>query len=399
MSWERLTLTPLYKALHNEACDNIFELIKLDGDDLSGLSYSIQGERDPKFLRRGDINLVLYFNQYYAMRMRSDNPITDDKWTTITKEEFQAYRLTAPAHASEPLPSPSGTIPRTKVTAADNFRRGIKRDPSLFPTLKDEKFNDSWHRSFLNQARAQGIDKVLQKSYQPSSDEERELFDEMQKYLYAVLETCVLTDQGKTIVRSYQDTYNAQRAYAELVEHHLHSTKASMGASDLLTYITSARLGNGTWTGTSEAFILHWQNQVRLYERLVPAADHFSDTQKRHMLENAVHPIAPLRHVKTTAALHTTRTGRSLRYSEYCTLLLSAATQHDKDSAGTSRSKRQVLMHHTIDDPIDTWVPFDPDPLDNTSDTPPVQAFATQAAPSGHPPPDPNTRVPAEQWS
>jgi len=74
-------------------------------------------------------------------------------------------------------------------------------------------------------------------------------------------------------------------------------------SSTILSYITSVRLGNGEWNGSTEGFITHWTNQVRLYECQVPKTDHFSDGQKRIMHENAVHPIAELRQVKNNADL------------------------------------------------------------------------------------------------
>jgi hypothetical protein len=168
-----------------------------------------------------------------------------------------------------PAPTAAGPTPSTTRTlsSVEIFRRGIKRDPTLYPTLKDEKFNDNWHRSFETQARAQGVSQVLDPNYRPTSHDEMELFDEQQKYVYAVLESKVLTDRGKAFVSAHENDFNAQEVYKQLREHHLQSTKASIESSSILSYITSARLGTGEWQGTTEAFILHWQNQVRMYER------------------------------------------------------------------------------------------------------------------------------------
>jgi hypothetical protein len=82
---------------------------------------------------------------------------------------------------------------------ADIFRRGIKREPTLFPILEDEKFNDSWHGSFVNQARSQDVYEVLDGSYKPKSQSEMDLFTEKQKYVYAILESKVLKDRGKPL--------------------------------------------------------------------------------------------------------------------------------------------------------------------------------------------------------
>ena len=121
-----------------------------------------------------------------------------------------------------------------------------------------------------------------------------------------------------------------------------------MESSTLLSYITSVRLGNGEWKGTTEAFILNWINQVRLYERQVPDSDHFSDGQKRVMLENAVHGLSELRQVKNNADLEKTKTGQTLRFDQYTSLLLSAAAAYDSQFA-TKRIKHQVFSHEVFD--------------------------------------------------
>jgi hypothetical protein len=110
----------------------------------------------------------------------------------------------------------------------------------LFPTLKDKKFNENWHRSFVNQARAQDVSEVIDHLYEPMDDHARELFREKQKYAYAILESKVLTDRGKAIVREYEATYDAQQVYKMLTAHHLRSTKAFIESSAILSYVTSA---------------------------------------------------------------------------------------------------------------------------------------------------------------
>ena len=111
--------------------------------------------------------------------------------------------------------------------------------------------------------------------------------------MYAVFEKTLLTDKGKALVRSYQKTYNAQAIYRELQQYALLSTKANMDASSLLAYITTSNLGDGKWRGTTHAFILHWQDQVRKYHDLKPNQA-LSNDILRTMLENAVHPIYEL---------------------------------------------------------------------------------------------------------
>ena len=116
-----------------------------------------------------------------------------------------------------------------------------------------------------------------------------------------------MTDKGKELVRDHESDSDAQAVYKKLQEHHLTSTKAMIDSSTILSYIKSEIIGYGEWKGTTESFIRHWKNQVRLYERQIDKKDHFSDALKRTMLENAVHPIADLRQVKSNADLEKER--------------------------------------------------------------------------------------------
>jgi hypothetical protein len=162
--------------------------------------------------------------------------------------------------------------------------------------------------------------------------------------LYAVLESKVETAKGKAIIHKYESYFDAQKAYAKLQTHHLTSTKASLSSVKILGYITSAKIGDGSWHGTTENFILNWQEQIRLYERLTPTSSHFSDEQKLTMLQKAAHPLQELRQVKATAALLKVHTKQDLDYEAYTSLLLSTASDYDSKH-GVSKGKRQVYVH------------------------------------------------------
>ena len=316
---------PILKtALESEGIQDICALLTLDEETIDALLHSDEEGTTSVPLSRGDRNLIKVFLGYYRYRAATGNPIED--WLSVEVEDFNEFRLNPDfIRVGIPVPTGSGTLPGSGVTPsaagapkyspAESFRRGIKRDPSLFPELKDERHNDAWHRSFMTQARAQGVDDALDVAYVPNTVEAMDLFQEKQKYLYAVLETKVKTDRGKLIVRKYDQTYDARAVYLELCEHHTKSTKAAMSAAALLSYITSERLGTGQWKGTAEGFITHWQEQVRQYERQVPMSDHFSDGQKRTMLENAVRDVDELRQVKVNAYLERTVTGQALTLS------------------------------------------------------------------------------------
>jgi hypothetical protein len=95
----------------------------------------------------------------------------------------------------------------------------------------------------------------LRNTYIPVIQDEINLFAEKQKFLYAVLETKVLTERGKAIIRDHEHDINTQKFYQKLKAHNLTSTKAMIESSTILAYITSAKLGDGTWNGSTESFI------------------------------------------------------------------------------------------------------------------------------------------------
>ena len=405
--------TNITAALEVVGIDDTFGLMTLTDADVENLIYP---DLDPKVtttykLKKGEMGLLRCFIHFVYYRDEINDPINNE-WNKVTMEKFDVkantsytprfgsistltYKLSTPS-----VPTSTSTSTSTSShgpSPVDIFKRGIKRDPSVFPTLKDEKLNDQWHRSFANQARAQDLSDVLNITYVPSSPDHIALFEEKQKYLYAVLEARVETAKGKSIIRRYEFTYDAQQAYADLTAHHLKSTKAALSSTKILEYITSAKIGDGSWHGTAENFVLNWQEQVRLYERLVPPIDQFSDGHKRIMLQTAVHPLQELRQVKATAELLRAHHGKDIDYDAYVSLLLSVCSDYDSKNL-INKSKRQVYQHDVIEsDFYDDYHAPDQFDIDTPVDT--IQAFASNFRP--RPPRNvmPNrVRMPKDKW-
>ena len=240
----------------------------LEPDDvLDDLAY-IDDNGDLVTIPRGNAGLLKTFKKFVTHAFPG---VTTIDWTNITWSDFNAFRV---LNATSPTPTltSSAAAPLVKqappIDLVREFKRGIKRDISQFPTLKDDSQWDNWNRGLTAQARAQGIADVLDPSYLPTTQETIELFQEQLKFMYAVFEKTLLTDKGKALVRYYQQTFDAQSIYRDLSAYAMQSTKAAMSASNLLSYITTTKLGDGTWKGTTHAFILHWQDQVRKYHDL-----------------------------------------------------------------------------------------------------------------------------------
>jgi hypothetical protein len=99
---------------------------------------------------------------------------------------------------------------------------------------KDEKQWDTWQHSTLAQAHPQDVAEVLASAFTPTTPGEIALFNEKKKFMYAVFERTLQTDQGKAIVRAHEDDFDAQAVYKDLVEYSINSTKASLDASSTL---------------------------------------------------------------------------------------------------------------------------------------------------------------------
>jgi hypothetical protein len=135
--------------------------------------------------------------------------------------------------------------------------------------LKDEKQWDNWNRSLKSLAHAHDIYQVFDANYTATTAEEIDLFEFKQKIMYAVFQQTVLTDQGKALVRAHEADFDAHAVYLALADYASKSTKSSLEASHILSYITNTKLGDGTWKNTTQSFILHWQEQLRIYETLL----------------------------------------------------------------------------------------------------------------------------------
>src|SRR5687768_13125259 len=159
----------------------------LDKSDNEQLEYPTATAGVNDKLSKGMIGLQKCFKEYVAHKAAIGQPIKDPDWVTISQEEYDDYRC-APA-STLALPQPMAT-PRPAQPPPDlvqDFRRGIKRDINLFMTFKDDAAWDNWNRSTIVQARAQDVADILDPTYVPSTTEERDLFTEKQKYIYAVL--------------------------------------------------------------------------------------------------------------------------------------------------------------------------------------------------------------------
>jgi hypothetical protein len=177
-------------------------------------------------------------------------------------------------------------------------------------------------------------------------------FNLEQTYMYDVLNKTVLTNKGKEILRAHHVDRNAQKAYADLCEHYSTSTAAVIDAIDTYKYIITAKIED--WRGDTEKFIMHWFEQVRLYESVAEPDAYMTEQQKIMNLNIAVQSNRELATVDTTfksmLSLDKTKVPTIAQFKD---LLISAAVNYDRAQGtkggrnGSKAPSRQVYSHET----------------------------------------------------
>ena len=116
------------------------------------------------------------------------HPFSPDEWAQRTPIQMRTYLVQHLQNPHWPDPVPSGPISSTRPTgystAAIEFmglKKGIKREITAYPSLKDERYFDSFSRSLFIVAKSHECNEVLDPTYNPGSEpEQRELFEAKQ---------------------------------------------------------------------------------------------------------------------------------------------------------------------------------------------------------------------------
>ena len=300
----------------------------------------------------------------------SDHVLEPANFLHTTFHQFMSWKLNE-ITTSSPSPPPSVTAsdPRAAPSPPScssqllNFKRGIKGDISAYPTLKDEKYYESFKRSVLVTARAHDCEKILQPTFRPRSDADSlELFRLKNDFMYSVFNKCLLSDMGKTIVRRHLDNMNAQRVWEEFATHMTSSSKGKAEKRQLHTYVTTTVLEK-SWWGTTEQFILHFNEQFRQLDEVSPPEESLPSTTRLTLLQTAVHNIPELRMVETMEefiSLSSTTPGPTMGYDNYLTLLQNACIRYDSNKKSRpSTTSRAAYQHDLSPDHHDYLYPQD----------------------------------------
>ena len=299
-----------------------------------------------------------------------------------------------------PQPVISGPIPSSRPTAYSpaalelmSFKKGIKREITAYPSLKDERYFDGSKGSLFIVAKTHECSEVLDPNYTPGSvPEEQENFEAKQTFMFSVFNTNLQTDMGKTIVRRHLASTDAQAVWKELSEHMRTSSKGALEKRRLTQYVTNTVLDDN-FKGTTEQFVLHFNEQFRQLEEISEDDERLPPTVKLTLLQTAVRSINDLRIVENLDEFQSTTHGHgsstSLSYDTYYDLLINACVRYDKTKKANIGKRRNVYATNIDDTYIDSPTPC----IDHVPgspyggiDLPPDEFYQVHALSSRHPP-------------
>ena len=280
---------------------------------------------------------------------------TPDEWSQQTSTMLRTYLIQNLPNPNGPEPVPSGTPTGYSPAAIElmGFKMGIKRKIAAYPSLKDERYFDGFKRSQFIVAKTHECNEVLDPTYTPGSEpEEQELFEAKQTFMFSVFNANLQTDMGKTIVRRHLANTDAQSVWKELSEHMRTSSKGASEKRRLTQYVTNTVLDDNS-KGTTEQFVLHFNEQFRQLDEISEDSEKVPSTVKLTLLQTAVRNINDLRIVETLDEFQSTTYGHgsstSLSYETYYDLLMNACVRYDKTKRANIGKSRNVY-HTNIDD-------------------------------------------------
>ena len=184
----------------------------------------------------------------------------------------------------------------------------------------------------------------------------------------------------------------AQAVWKELSEHMRTSSKGASEKRRLTQYVTNTVLDDN-FKGTTEQFVLHFNEQFRQLEEISEDDERLPPTVKLTLVQTAVRSINDLRIVETLDEFQSTTHGHgsstSLSYDTYYDLLINACVRCDKTKKANIGKIRNVYATSIDDNYIDSPTPcidHVPDSPYGGIDLPPDEFYQVHALSSRHPP-------------
>ena len=349
--------------VHFQGVHNILDLLSWEEEELKAVPaqqiFSPDDHGQGSYLRTNQVKqmcgLIAYmkhvfreYNSGIAVREDPFHPFTPEEWYQHTSTMLRTFSIQHLQIPIGPEPVLSGPISSSRPTGYSpaaielmGFKKGIKREIAAYPSLKDERYFVGFKRSLFIVAKTHECNEVLDPNYTAGSEPEaKELFEAKQTFMFCVFNANLQTDMGKTIVRRHLAHTDAQASWKELSEHMRTSSKGASEKRRFTQYVTNTVLDDN-FKGTTEQFVLDFNEQFRQLEEISQDDERLPPTVKLSLLQTAVRSINDLRIVETLDEFQSTTHGHgsstSMSYDTYYDLLINACVRYDKTKKGQYR--------------------------------------------------------------
>ena len=401
--------------VHFQGVHIILDLLSWEEEELKTVPaqqiFSLDDHGQGSYLRTNQVKRMCglttcmkhVFREYNSgIEVREDpfHPFTCEEWYQHTSTMLRTILIQNLPNPNGPEPVLSGPISSSRPTGYSpaaielmGFKKGIKRDIAAYPSLKDERSFDGFKRSQFIVTKTHERNEVLDPNYTPGSEpEEKELFEAKQTFMFSVFNANLQTDMGKTIVRRHLAHTDAQAVWKELSEHMRTSSNGTSEKRRLTQYVTNTDLADN-FKGTTEQFVLCFNEQFWQLEEISEDDERLPPTVKLTLLQTAVRSINDLRIVETLDEFQSTTHGHgsssSLSYDTYYDLHVNTCVRYDKTKKANIGKRRNVYATNIdetyIDSPTDC-IDHVPDSPYGGIDLPPDEFYQVHALSSRHPP-------------
>ena len=401
--------------VHFQGVENILDLLSWEEDELKTIPaqevFTLDDHGQGSYLRTNQTKqicgLITYMKHVFrdyssGIVVRTDpfHPFLPEEWNQHTSTMLRTFLIQHLPNPIGPQPVISGPISSSRPAAYSpaalelmSLKKGIKREITAYPSLKDERYFDGFKRSLFIVAKTHECSEVLDHNYTPGSEpEEQELFEARQTFMFSVFNTNLQTDMGKTIVRRHLASTDAQAVWKELSEHMRISSKGASEKRRLTQYVINTALDDN-FKGTTEQFVLHFNEQFSQLEEISEDDERLPPTVKLTLLQTTVRSINDPWIVETLDEFQSTTHGHgpstSLSYDTYYDLLINACVRYDKTKKASIGKRRNVYATNIDDTYIDSPTPcidHVPDSPYGGIDLPPDEFYQVHALSSRHPP-------------
>ena len=311
-----------------------------DPDDIRMIENYVETNGSTVYLPNCTVKILISLWNFMDILINQDKPadqhgnklyyVMDEQWTELTAKDMRTALVNV---KSEQRSSPRTSMPSFSTTPSSapirssmnlelaSFKKHIKREASAYSVLKDEHFFDKFQRDLLLTAKAHYVSEILDPCYSRGpSPEEWEIFEAKQVFMYKVFNETLQTDMGRTTVRKFLRTTDAQAVWKQYSDYMTTSSKGASEKAKLTHNVMNTVLDN-QFRGTTQQLVLHFNERFRRLDELTDLSERIPDSIKMALLQNAVKDIPQLNIVETlneyTSTTSVDGSFTHLNYSSY----------------------------------------------------------------------------------